>query len=255
MGPDHLGDLCTLLGEGRAQVLGGPQVPRLALGSGQHVVGDRAYERLGEGVLAAFGRELVGADREHFFSHERAQQLVEVGRIGVGDGLDRLAGEASAEHRALLNEPPFVGSEGVEARGDERRQPGRDLELAELADEVQRPVVALLEHALVEQAPDRLDRVERDPLGALDDACPGRLGQARDEPVEQLAHDLVREGVEGQGGDAATREAEALAVRPLRAREHEEEQGMVTRPLEEVVQEVDHPGIGPLQVLHDHDNR
>ena len=30
---------------------------------------------------------------------------------------------------------------------------------------------------------------------------------------------------------------------------------MVARPLEQVVEEVDHAGVGPLQVLDDHDDR
>ena len=55
VGCDHLGHLGALVGEGRSQVLGGPQVAGLALGSRQHVVGDGADERLGERVLAPLG--------------------------------------------------------------------------------------------------------------------------------------------------------------------------------------------------------
>ena len=117
----------------------------------------------------SFRRELVGADRQHLLANERAQQLVERSRVDVGDGLDRLARKAPAEHRALLHEPSLVRAEGVEPRGDEGRQPWWDLELAELADEVQGAVVGLRDDALVEKAPHRLDRVERDAVGTFDD--------------------------------------------------------------------------------------
>ncbi len=130
VGADNLGDLGTLVGEGRSKVLCGLEVPCLALGPGQHVVGDGSDERLREGVLAALGRELVRPDGQDLLAHERAQQLVETARVAVGDRLDRLAGEAPAQHRALLNEASLVGAEGVESRRDERRQPRRDLELA-----------------------------------------------------------------------------------------------------------------------------
>ena len=79
-------------------------------------------------------------------------------------------------------------------------------------------------------------------------------GQAGDEAVQELAHDLVRERVEREGRDRSAGEPETLALGPLRSRQHEEEDGVVARPLEQVVQEVDHAGVGPLQVLDDHDD-
>ena len=176
------------------------------------------------------------------------------GGVDVGDSLDRLAGKAPPEHRALLYEPALVGCEGIEARGDEGRQPRWDLELAELADKVQRSVVTFLEDALVEQSPHRLDRVERDPLGTLDDARVGAVREAGDEPVQQLADDLVGKRVERESRDGSARQHESSALGPLRPGQHEEEDGVVARPLEQVVQEVDHAGVGPLQVLDDHDD-
>ena len=164
-------------------------------------------------------------------------------------------GKLASEHRALLYDPALVGGEGVEPGGNEGREPRWDLELAEIGDELQATIVAFLEDSLVEQASHRLDRIERDPLGAFHDAIPRGGGKARDEAVEELADDLVRERVEREGRDAAAREPESLALGPLRSRQHEEEDGVVARPLEQVVQEVDHAGIGPLQVLDDHDDR
>ena len=91
----------------------------LALGPRQCVVGDGSDERLGKGVLATLWRELVCSDCQHFFANERAQQLVEIRRVDVGDRLDILAGKTCSEDRALLHEPALVGLEGVETRGDE----------------------------------------------------------------------------------------------------------------------------------------
>ena len=48
---------------------------------------------------------------------------------------------------------------------------------------------------------------------------------------------------------------QATLVRPLRPGEHEQEDGVVGRPVEQVVEEVDHSGVGPLQVLDDHHDR
>ena len=81
MGAYHLGDLGALVREGGAHVGRCPQVPRLALGPAQHVVGHRADERLGEGVLAALGRELVGADGEDLLCARASSK----GRRGMRD--------------------------------------------------------------------------------------------------------------------------------------------------------------------------
>ena len=117
---------------------------------------------------------------------------------------------------------------------------------------VQRAVVTLFEDALVEQSPHGLDGIERNALGTLDYACPRRTGKAADEPVQQLAHDLVRERVERQVRDATAREHQPSALGPLRPGQHEEEDRVVPRPLEEVIEKVDQARVRPLQVLHCH---
>ena len=117
------------------------------------------------------------------------------------------------------------------------------------------PVGLLLEDALVEQAPHSLDGVERDALGALHDAQPRRWRQARHEPVQELADDLVGERVERQRRDRTAGQAETAAVGPLRSRQHEQEEGVVAGPLQQVVQESDQAGVSPLQVLDDEHDR
>ena len=118
------------------------------------------------------------------------------------------------------------------------------------------PVGLLLEDALVEEAPHGLDGVERDALGALHDAQPRRWRQARHESVQELADDLVGERVERQRRDRTAGQAETSAVGPLRSRQHEQEEGVVAGPLQQVVQESDQAGVCPLQVLdHEHDRK
>ncbi len=63
----------------------------------------------------------------------------------------------------------------------------RHLELADLRHRaVDRAV--LREQAAVEQHPHRLDRVQRDALGARQDLRAQSVGQARDEAGEELLH-------------------------------------------------------------------
>ena len=81
------------------------------------------------------------------------------------------------------------------------------------------------------------------------------LRKAGDEAVQELAHDLVGERVEREVVTDRRESTSPLRSVPSGRDKHEEEDGVVARPLEEVVQEVDHAGVGPLQVLDDHDDR
>ena len=80
-------------------------------------------------------------------------------------------------------------------------------------------------------------------------------GQAEDEPVQDLADDCVRQWVERQGRDRPAGESESFVIDALRTRQHEEKQRVVARPLEQVIQELEQAGVGPLQVLDEHHNR
>ena len=68
-----------------------------------------------------------------------------------------------------------------------------------------RPVDPVLEHepALRQEHPDRLDRVERHPVGPGDDRVAGRGRQARHQPRQELAHRLGRERLEVDRREAA----------------------------------------------------
>ena len=254
VGGNHLGHLCPLVGECGAKVHGGPHVPGLSLGSRQQVIGNGPDERLGEDILAAFGRELLSSDRQYLFSHEGGGSR----RDGPGPcpRSPRSPGEgSSAQHRALLHDTTFVRIEGVETRRDEGCQPRWSLELTQFADEVEGVVVGPCDDALVQEPSHRLDGVEGDAIGTLHDPCPRAVGKARDEAIQQLAHDLAGERVDREARNRSAGEHESLALSAFRSRQHEKEDGTVTRPFEEMVQEVDHAGIGPLQVLDDHHDR
>ena len=120
-------------------------------------------------------------------------------------------GVARAEHRTLLHQPTLVGAEGVQPRRDQGSELRKDLELAELADKAERSVLAVLEHALVEQCAHRLNPVQRDPFGTFDDALASGLWKVGDEAVEQLADDLVWERVEREAVPARMALPTALA--------------------------------------------
>jgi hypothetical protein len=108
----------------------------------------------------------------------------------------------------------------------------------------------LRQQPAVEQHPDRLDRVERDAFGASEDAARDLVRQPRDEALERRADRVLGQRGEGDvGAPCWTRAGD------LRPREDEHEDRQVGRPLDEVVDEVEQPAVGPLDVLEDHDHR
>ena len=157
---------------------------RAALALRERLVGDVPDEVLQEAVLAVLGRARVGLHAEHLLAHERREQRLE---LGLGEA--RRAPPA----RRCVNVLPSTaaswssrrssGDEAVEPGGDQRVQRLRHLERVDLAD---RPVDGALldEQAAVEQHPHRLDRVERDALGAGEDllAQRRRADRARARP-------------------------------------------------------------------------
>ncbi len=110
---------------------------------------------------------------------------------------------------------------------------------------------ALLHHvAPVEQHPHRLDCVERHALRPCQDLRRQALGEAGDKAVEQRPHRRIPERLEVE------RREIALAGTPRRpfvdelgprGRDHVERR--VARPLEQVLDEVEQRGVGPLHVL------
>ena len=94
------------------------------------------------------------------------------------------------------------GVEAIEPGGDERRERLGDGQGRQVAD---RPVDAVLQRELTlgQEHPDGLDRVERHPVGAVDDRPDRRLRQARDEAREELAHRGFGQRLEVERGEVA----------------------------------------------------
>ena len=73
--------------------------------------------------------------------------------------------------------------------------------------------------------------------------------QPRNQPSQHLGHHIRRQRVQGQTRPVGTHPRE---VRPAQ-RQHEDRE--VRRPLEEVFDEVEQAGVGPLEVLEQEDDR
>ena len=252
---DHLRDVLALTRERRSQVLGGRPVASFSLSPREHLVGDRPQQRLRERVLTAIGREGIGADREHLLADEAFEQRAQSLLRQVCERRRRRARETAAEHRHRPDQVALLRLEGVEPRRQQRAQACRDVEVAELAGELE-AIARLDQHAAVGQRPDGLDRVQRDALGLGDDPRPRLRGQSSHEPVEQLTDGLVGERLEVDHGRAAAAAGPSVPeLGKLRPREGEDEDRVLGRPLEQVVDEVEQALARPLQVLEDHHHR
>ena len=106
------------------------------------------------------------------------------------------------------------------------------------------------EGAPVEQHAHRLDRVEGNAFGAREDLGSQGLGETRDEPGQQLLHRLGRQRLQVERGEVAVACAPGrAALVQLGSSEREHEQLARPRPLEQVLDEVEQAGVGPLHVL------
>ena len=120
----------------------------------------------------------------------------------------------------------------------------------DLADDVVRAVRSLDLSAVHEHA-DGLDRVQRDALGTCSDRSAQFLGQPGHEALQERVHRVVGERLESEPGEApARRRAEpGAALEELGPRESQDEDRLRARPLDEVLDEVEEAGVGPLEVL------
>ena len=112
------------------------------------------------------------------------------------------------------------------------------------------PVGSLHEAPVRDQHPDRLDRVQRDALGAGDDRLDRGLRQARREPGEQVAHRRLVERLEVEREERALARAPAgPPLEQLRAGERDDQDRDVAAPLQQVLDEVERARVRPVQVL------
>ena len=189
VGGDDLDDL-VLLGapDGREESRRG-EMFRLSPLLGDGVVRDLLHDVLEERVLASLRRARVGLDGEHLLAEERREQRLQLPLRQPGDLGEARFRERLPEHRAVLDESTLLRRQAVEPGGDQGLQRLRDLERL---DGTRGLVHVSFPHKqpTVEQHPYRLHGVERDPLGAREDALAQLFGQAGDEPGQQFAHRL-----------------------------------------------------------------
>ncbi len=226
------------------------EVARPALLHRERRVGDLADQGLDEPVLATFRRARIEVLMEQVRPHEHAQPGVELsgrearygGKTGPCEGL--------AENRGVLDEGSLGRVEAVEPCRDEGVERVRDRELAERAGWFESAAFDRVQAAIGYEHPDRFDGVERNALGPPDDRSRGRLGQAFDEAIEEPAHRRRVEWREVERQEVpAARAPVRSTLEELRPGERDDEDRDVPAPLEQVIDEVERAGVGPVEIL------
>src|SRR5215211_6280534 len=141
-------------------MLGGGEVTRAPLPSGECLVRDVADEVLQEAILSVLRRARVGLQRDDLLAHERMEERVELVLFEPGESGERGARERLSEHGSVLQQPSFFWRQTVEAGCNQRVKRFRHLERLDLPDGAVDGAL-LDERATVEQHPYRLDCVER----------------------------------------------------------------------------------------------
>ena len=240
---------------GRAQVVGGGEVQLLAIAASERLVGDAAHEVLEEAELTVLGRARVAVQRQHLLAHERSEQRIELRLVEPGQRCQRWSRERLPEHGGHLQGPALGFAQPVETGCDERVQRLRHLEGLDLGGRAVDVAVAR-ERAAVEEHSHRLDRVQRHPFGPREDLIAQSVGKARDEAGEQRAHRVVAERLEVDRREVPLSGAPVRsAVAQLGPCQREHVDRVVSRPVEEVLDEVEQRRVGPLQVLEEHHDR
>ena len=186
------------------------------------------------------------SDRQHLF--DLCPVLPAHGREPV----DR---EALPEHGRILDQGSFRCGQRVKASRDQGVQRLRDRQVRQVA---RRDVAAVggRQAALGDQHPDRLDRVERDAVGAFGDRSERRIGETRNELGEQLDDRGLRQRLEAERHEVApARTPVRSMLEQLRTGDGDDEDRDAAAPLDEFVDEVERAGIGPVQVLEDEGDR
>src|SRR4051794_14893217 len=138
---------------------------RVPLALRERLVRDVANEVLEKAVLAVLGRPRIRLDRDHLLARERREERLELALGEARDRDERTRHERLPYDRGVLQQAPLLGGQPVEARGDERVE---RLGYVERDDRARWPVegAVLDERAAVEEHPHRLDRIQRNALGA-----------------------------------------------------------------------------------------
>ena len=212
---------------------------RLAVAPRQRLVRDALHEVLEEPVLSALRRTRIGLDGQHLLADQRREEMLELRRGEPADCREGLLREGLAEDRRVLDRSSFPRRESVQTGGDEGLEGLRNVERVDgSGGSVHRSL--LHEEPAVQQHANGLDRVQRDALGAVADPRPQLCREPGHEPLQQLVHGVLAERFERQRRRAALRRA---PVRPLleqlRAARRHHVQRRVSRPLQQILDEVE----------------
>ena len=251
---DHLDDLVLVGAPALGQVGGDSEVLVLAVALGERLVRDGSDEVLQEAVLPSLGRARVGLERHNLLADERGEQLVDRVAVHPGQRCQRLPAERLADDGRVLQQAPLGLGEAVETGRDERVQGLWDIQRADGPD---RTVTRALtnEEPAVDQHAHGLDGIEGHAFGALEDLLAHLGRQPRHEPGDQLGHGCRRQRLEVDRGEVPATGAPARpSVDEVGPGEGEDEDGVVSRPVEEVLDEVQQRRVRPLHVLERHDD-
>jgi len=114
----------------------------------------------------------------------------------------------------------------------------------------------LNKEAAVEEHPHGLDRVEGDAFGTREDPVAYLRGEPRHEPGQQLLHRLLRERLQVERAEAALPGAPGRPpLEQLRPRQCDHEDRRASRPVEQVLDEVEQARVRPLHVLESQHSR
>ncbi|CAA9583896.1 MAG: hypothetical protein AVDCRST_MAG88-3679 [uncultured Thermomicrobiales bacterium] len=213
---------------------------------GKHPVGHVPDEHVLEGQLPLSRQAPFGARRQDVLLLEGRQGIAEAAPLLLGQGRKRALPEGPADHRRLLYQAPLEGLECVE--------PGRQHAHHRVRQLVRRRGVFLL------QAPDHLLGEQRVATGSLGHhlhhvlqrvaAVAGRSGRSQ-QRRDELTRVLVGQRLEEQLRRVAAPAAPVLAALQQLVAGQAEHQQRAPHPLRQMLDGVEHPVVGPVDVLED----
>ena len=194
--------------------------------------------------------ELLAREREEAGAHVRPDGLRAEG--GDGAGVEDLALDGAA-----LDHGTLVGVQSVQARGEQEVDRRWDRHVREVLDGAPRTPFEAKE-AVVDQHREHLLDEQRVALRGFEDPVPRDLRYRRlpQEVVDEQRGLVTGEGLEKDRGGVHLAATPAGAdVEQLGTSDTDQQDGGVARPVGEMLDQVQHRGLGPVDVVEDDDDR
>lgn len=170
----------------------------LAVSTREGRIGGGSQQSLEKVVLAALCGARVVVEGEDLFGDQGVEHALDFLLRLVAQRGDPGRHKRLTVDRGVLEHSALCRGQAVESRRRERVQRLGDVELAHIAGQhIARPL--LREQPAVQQHADGLDGIQRNPLGAADDASEEILGQPGHESLEGLPHRGVGQRFEQHG--------------------------------------------------------